>query len=133
MTAANQGRPLPAAPRFSLRPALLVPVLAVAFAAGVGLLLIAMIGVSVPKAIAAFVEGAFGSPFALFVFTHTRTGPNDASSGGAPGLSRHVCTSPTNDSFGVCSVLPIGVLQHAAYQRRRPFEVSRMQASESTP
>jgi len=65
MTAVNQGRPLPAVPRFSLRPALLVPVLAVAFAAGVGLLLIAMIGVSVPKAIAAFVEGAFGSPFAL--------------------------------------------------------------------
>ena len=59
--------------------------------------------------------------------------PNDASSDGAPGPSRHVCTSPMNDSFGVCSVLPIGVLQHAAYHRTSPFDVSRMQASDSRP
>jgi simple sugar transport system permease protein len=65
MTAVNQERPLPAAPRFSLRPTLLVPVLAVGFAAVVGLALIAMIGVSVPKAVAAFIDGTFGSPFAL--------------------------------------------------------------------
>ena len=65
MTAVNEGSPLEAAPRLTLRPALLVPVIAVAFAAAIGLLLIAMIGVSVPKAIGAFVEGAFGSPFAL--------------------------------------------------------------------
>lgn len=65
MTAVNQERPLADAPRYVLRPALLVPVLAVAFAALVGLVLIAMIGVSVPKAVAAFIEGTFGSPFAL--------------------------------------------------------------------
>jgi simple sugar transport system permease protein len=65
MTAVNQERPLAAVPRLSLAPTLLVPVLAVAFAAVVGLVLIALIGVSVPKAIAAFVDGTFGSPFAL--------------------------------------------------------------------
>jgi hypothetical protein len=62
MTTLKQEQPLPAGPRFSLRPALLVPVLAVAFAAAVGLALIAMIGVSVPNAISAFVDGTVGSP-----------------------------------------------------------------------
>ena len=43
---------------FAARPALLVPVLAVAFAALIGLALIAVIGVSVPNAIAAFTAPA---------------------------------------------------------------------------
>lgn len=65
MTALNQqGRPS-ALPRLSIRPTLLVPVVAVGFAAVVGLGLIAMIGVPVPTAIAAFVDGTIGSPYAL--------------------------------------------------------------------
>ena len=55
----------PVSPRFAMRPTLLVPVLAVAFAAAVGLLLIAMIGVSVQDAIAAFLDGTVGSAYAL--------------------------------------------------------------------
>lgn len=51
--------------RVRLRPAIWVPVAAVIFAALVGLALIALIGVSVPIAMAAFVEGTFGSPYAL--------------------------------------------------------------------
>ena len=50
---------------FAARPALLVPVLAVAFAALVGLALIAAIGVSVPNALAAFIDGTLGSPYAI--------------------------------------------------------------------
>lgn len=50
---------------FRVRPALLVPVLAVAFAALIGLALISIIGVSVPNAIAAFVDGTVGSPYAI--------------------------------------------------------------------
>ena len=65
MTTLKQDSPLPAASRLSLRPALLVPVLAVAFAAAVGLVLVAKIGVSVPNAIAAFVDGTIGSAYAL--------------------------------------------------------------------
>jgi simple sugar transport system permease protein len=55
----------PATRRFTIRPALLVPVAAVGFAALVGLALIASIGVSVPSAIAAFVDGTIGSPYAI--------------------------------------------------------------------
>ena len=55
----------PTARRFTIRPALLVPVAAVGFAALVGLALIASIGVSVPSAIAAFVDGTIGSPYAI--------------------------------------------------------------------
>jgi simple sugar transport system permease protein len=55
----------PTASRFTIRPALLVPVAAVGFAALVGLALIASIGVSVPSAIAAFVDGTIGSPYAI--------------------------------------------------------------------
>jgi ABC-type uncharacterized transport system permease subunit len=51
--------------RFTVRPALLVPVLAVVFAALFGLALIASIGVSVPNAIAAFVNGTVGSPYSI--------------------------------------------------------------------
>ena len=51
--------------RFAARPALLGSLLAVAFAALVGLVLIASIGVSVPDAIAAFVDGTVGSPYAI--------------------------------------------------------------------
>jgi energy-coupling factor transporter ATP-binding protein EcfA2 len=65
MTTLKQDSPLPARARVSLRPALLVPVAAVAFAAAVGLLLIAVIGVSVPNAIATFVDGTVGSAYAL--------------------------------------------------------------------
>ncbi len=42
-----------------------MPLFAVGFAAAIGLLLIAMIGISVPDAIAAFVDGTIGSPYAL--------------------------------------------------------------------
>jgi len=54
-----------AAGRFRIRPTLLVPVAAVGFAALVGLALIASIGVSVPSAIAAFIDGTIGSPYAI--------------------------------------------------------------------
>jgi general nucleoside transport system permease protein len=64
MTALEQ-RGQPAARRSAIRPTLLVPVAAVAFAALVGLALIASIGVSVPSAIAAFVDGTIGSPYAI--------------------------------------------------------------------
>ena len=55
----------PTARRFAIRPSLLVPVAAVGFAALVGLALIASIGVSVPAAIAAFIDGTIGSPYAI--------------------------------------------------------------------
>jgi general nucleoside transport system permease protein len=55
----------PAARRFAIRPTLLVPVAAVGFAALVGLALIASIGVSVPSAIAGFIDGTIGSPYAI--------------------------------------------------------------------
>ncbi len=64
MTALNQESEL-AKPRFTVPPALLVPVLAVGVAALIGLALIAAIGVSVPNAIAAFVDGTVGSPYAM--------------------------------------------------------------------
>lgn len=64
MTALDQGRK-PAALRLVIRPALLVPIVAVGFAALIGLALIACIGVSVPDAIAAFVDGTVGSPYAI--------------------------------------------------------------------
>ena len=54
-----------AARRFAIRPSLLVPVAAVGFAALVGLALIASIGVSVPAAIATFIDGTVGSPYAI--------------------------------------------------------------------
>ena len=65
MTTVNQQSGIGASARFSLRPTLLVPVLAVAFAAAVGLMLIAMIGVSVTNAVSAFVDGTIGSPYSL--------------------------------------------------------------------
>jgi simple sugar transport system permease protein len=64
MTALNPQREL-GKPRLTVRPALLVPMLAVGFAALIGLALIAMIGVSVPNALAAFVDGTIGSPYAM--------------------------------------------------------------------
>lgn len=64
MTTLDQGRK-PAATRLAIRPALLVPIVAVGFAALIGLVLIACIGVSVPDAIAAFVDGTVGSPYAI--------------------------------------------------------------------
>lgn len=54
-----------AAWRTAIRPALLVPILAVVFAALFGLALIAAIGVSVPNAIAAFINGTVGSPYSI--------------------------------------------------------------------
>jgi len=65
MTAVDQGGDTGFVKRTWLRPTLLVPVLAVAFAGAIGLSLIAMIGVSVPNAIAAFIDGTLGSPYAL--------------------------------------------------------------------
>lgn len=64
MTALDPGHPSTAR-RFAVRPAVLVPLLAVLFAALVGLALIAAIGVSVPKAIAAFISGTVGSPYSI--------------------------------------------------------------------
>jgi simple sugar transport system permease protein len=64
MTSTDSGRHS-AASRFVVRPALLVPLLAVVFAALVGLLLIASIGVSVRDAIAAFVDGTIGTPYSI--------------------------------------------------------------------
>jgi general nucleoside transport system permease protein len=55
----------PTARRFAIRPSLLVPVAAVGFAALVGLALIASIGVSVPGAVLAFIDGTIGSPYAI--------------------------------------------------------------------
>ena len=52
-------------PRLSIGPAPLVSLAAVVFAAGIGLILIASIGVSVADAIAAFVDGTIGSPYAI--------------------------------------------------------------------
>src|SRR5580698_943161 len=74
----------------------------------------------------------FGSPLAPFGLAQARIAPNESSSDW-PGLSRQLCTSPTNEIFGVINVLPIGVLQHAAYQRSNPFSVSRIQANASLP
>ena len=54
-----------AAPRLTLRPALLVPIAAVGFAALVGLGLIALIGVPVQDAIAAFIDGTVGSAYSI--------------------------------------------------------------------
>ncbi len=56
MTSTDSGRHSTAS-HFVIRPALLVPLLAVVFAALVGLLLIASIGVSVRDAIVAFLDG----------------------------------------------------------------------------
>lgn len=58
-------QPGPLLKRFAARPALLGSLLAVAFAALVGLVLIASIGVSVPDAISAFVDGTVGSPYSI--------------------------------------------------------------------
>src|SRR5260221_14609347 len=74
----------------------------------------------------------FGFPLALLVLTHARTGPKESSIF-LPGVSKHVCTSPTKEILKLSSVLPIGVLQHPAYQRSSPFPVRRMQAKASVP
>lgn len=64
MTTLDQRNPLTAA-RFALRPAMWVPVLAVVVAALIGLTMIAAIGVSIPGAVLAFVDGTIGSPYAI--------------------------------------------------------------------
>ncbi|WMS44547.1 ABC transporter permease [Acuticoccus sp. MNP-M23] len=51
----------------ALRAPLVVPVAAVLVAFAAGLLLIALMGASVPRAIEAFASGAFGSPYAISV------------------------------------------------------------------
>jgi general nucleoside transport system permease protein len=53
------------ASRFAVRPALLVPIAAVGFAALIGLGLIALIGVAVQDAIAAFIDGTVGSAYSM--------------------------------------------------------------------
>src|SRR3979490_284417 len=72
------------------------------------------------------------SPLALLVFTRARTGPKE-SSNDPPAPSKQECTRPTNDTRKLDSVFPIGVLQQAAYQRRSPLSLSRMQAMASLP
>ena len=47
------------------RPAILVSIVAVIAATLCGMALVVGIGVSVPKALAAFADGAWGSPYAL--------------------------------------------------------------------
>jgi simple sugar transport system permease protein len=64
MTAVESARK-PAATSFKPRPTLLVPIAAVVFAALVGLVLIASVGVHVSEAVAAFVDGTIGSPYAI--------------------------------------------------------------------
>jgi ABC-type uncharacterized transport system permease subunit len=64
MTALERGTDV-AGRRIAVRPALLVPILAVVFAALFGLALIAAIGVPVPTAIAAFVNGTVGSLYSI--------------------------------------------------------------------
>jgi simple sugar transport system permease protein len=65
MTALKHQRRLAVTPMLSLRPTLLMPLIAVAVAATIGLALIALIGVPVGNAIAAFLDGTTGSPYAL--------------------------------------------------------------------
>jgi general nucleoside transport system permease protein len=64
MSAIDHGR-LTFASRFAVHAALLVPVLAVGFAALIGLVLIALIGVPVGDAVAAFIDGTVGSAYSL--------------------------------------------------------------------
>jgi simple sugar transport system permease protein len=44
---------------------ILIPIAAVLAAGGIGLCLIALIGVSIPEAVEAFIDGAFGSPYSI--------------------------------------------------------------------
>src|SRR5882757_9803706 len=74
----------------------------------------------------------FGFPLALLVLTHTRTGPKESCIG-LSAVSRQLCTSPIKEILKLSRVLPIGVLQHPAYQRSSPFAVRRMQAKASVP
>lgn len=64
MTASDRPQQRPGR-RFALQPALLVPIAAVGFAALIGLLLIALIGVPVGTAIDAFIDGTIGSPYTI--------------------------------------------------------------------
>jgi ABC-type uncharacterized transport system permease subunit len=65
MTALKHQRRLAVTRMLGLRPTVLAPVIAVAVAAAIGLALIALIGVPVGNAIAAFLDGTTGSPYAL--------------------------------------------------------------------
>jgi len=65
MTSANESSKLPGKLAIRISPSLMVSVLAVVFAALVGLLLISLIGVPVRDAISAFIDGTLGSPYAL--------------------------------------------------------------------
>lgn len=64
MTASDSGQTA-ARRRITISPALAVSLVAVVFAALVGLVLVASIGVSVPNAIAAFVDGMVGSLYSI--------------------------------------------------------------------
>src|SRR5580693_3647561 len=68
----------------------------------------------------------FGSPRAPPVKTQNRTGPNDLSTLADP--SRQARARPTKGSRLVAGVLPIGVMQQAAYQRSRPVSERRTHA-----
>src|ERR1051325_1944529 len=74
----------------------------------------------------------FGSPIAPLVLTHVLIGPN-ASSSETSEVSRQACTRPMKDNLGVGKVLPIGVRQQPAYQRKSPLGVRRRQASAPRP
>ena len=74
----------------------------------------------------------FTVPLADAVLMATFAGPNVASSSvGDP--ARQLCTKPTYESLGSRGVLPIGVQQHAVYQRRSPLSLSDMQRSSCLP
>jgi simple sugar transport system permease protein len=56
---------LPQSMRAAIRPSILISILAVVVAAAIGLALIGLIGVPVPAAALAFLDGTLGSPYAI--------------------------------------------------------------------
>jgi len=71
-------------------------------------------------------------PIALLTPTTMVTGPNDALRDWLV-PSRQVWIRPTKEARGLAGVLPMGVLQHAEYQRSMPVSVRRRQARCSAP
>lgn len=72
----------------------------------------------------------FGSPRAVCVFTSATLRPKSWST---LVRSRQLWTKPMNEIFGSAIVLPMGVLQHDAYQRTMPFSLRRTAERCSSP
>src|SRR5262245_17975772 len=89
------------------------------------------VGANRRSAAAVLIGINFGRPLALCVLTRSRTGPNDASM--AAGVPRQAWTRPTYGTRKSLNVLPTGVPQQFAYQRKRPRSVRDRHARESTP